>query len=31
LRLCASFRSLFQMIDERDAHDHAHAVDALRR
>jgi Fe-S oxidoreductase len=29
VRLCPSFKSLFQMIDERDAADHAHAVDAL--
>jgi Fe-S oxidoreductase len=29
VRLCPSFRSLFQMIDEREADDHAHAVDAL--
>jgi ferredoxin len=29
VRLCPSFRSLFQMIDERDAHDHADAVDEL--
>ena len=29
VRLCPSFKSLFQMVDERDEADHAHAVDGL--
>ena len=29
VRLCPSFKSLFSMIDERDAADHADAVDSL--
>ncbi len=29
VRLCPSFRSLFRMIDEREADDHAQAVDSL--
>jgi glycerol-3-phosphate dehydrogenase subunit C len=29
VRLCPSFKSLFQMVDERDEADHAHAVDSL--
>jgi glycerol-3-phosphate dehydrogenase subunit C len=29
VRLCPSFKSLFQMVDEREEADHAHAVDSL--